>query len=45
VVAGAGALDGPLLVEVPVMNHAAEQRRAGLAAEQARPAAKPSVTV
>jgi benzoylformate decarboxylase len=44
-VAGAGALAGPLLVEVPIMNHAQERHRDRAAAQQARPAAEPSVTV
>jgi benzoylformate decarboxylase len=44
VVATAGALDGPVLVEVPIMNHAEEHRRDAAVAD-ARSAAEPPVTV
>jgi benzoylformate decarboxylase len=44
-VAGAATLDGPLLVDVPIMDHAAERSRAGSAADQVQPAVEPSITV
>jgi benzoylformate decarboxylase len=42
VVAGMGGSDGPLLVDVPIMNHAQQRSRP---TEPAHPAAEPSVTV